>query len=78
VLVFAAAHRTEDGLLNAHRENLPALRLTACREIQREWKTSSEDDANLVDLNKVACFISQERVILQQNPELGTDIQLAG
>jgi len=33
-LVFAAAHRTEDGLLNAHRENLPALRLTACREIQ--------------------------------------------
>ncbi|MFZ0420797.1 MAG: EthD domain-containing protein [Candidatus Sulfotelmatobacter sp.] len=47
--------------------------LVAARESE-EWKTSSEDEANFVDPNKAAYFISQERVILQQNPEVGTDI----
>ena len=29
-----------------------------------EWKASSEDEANFIDRNKVACFVSAEHVIL--------------
>lgn len=47
--------------------------LLAARESE-EWTISSEDEANFIDLSRVAHFISQERVILQQNSEPGTDI----
>jgi uncharacterized protein (TIGR02118 family) len=47
--------------------------LLAARESE-EWTISSEDEANFIDPSRVAYFISQERVILQQNSEPGTDI----
>ena len=30
-----------------------------------EWKASSEDEANFIDRNKVAYFVSEEQVILE-------------
>lgn len=39
-----------------------------------EWKASTDDEANFIDASKVACFISQERVILQCDPMPSTDI----
>jgi uncharacterized protein (TIGR02118 family) len=32
-----------------------------------EWKASSEDEANFIDHNKVAYFVSEERVILDSS-----------
>jgi uncharacterized protein (TIGR02118 family) len=31
-----------------------------------EWKTSSEDEANFIDTNKVAFFVSEEHIILDE------------
>jgi len=39
--------------------------LMAARE-SSEWKTSSEDEANFIDHNKVAYFVSEEHVILDE------------
>lgn len=39
-----------------------------------EWKASSDDEANFIDPDKTAYFISQEHVILQRDPEPSTDI----
>ncbi|MFY9947984.1 MAG: EthD domain-containing protein [Candidatus Sulfotelmatobacter sp.] len=39
-----------------------------------EWKTSSDDEVNFIDPNRVAYFISQERIILQRDPGPPTDI----
>jgi uncharacterized protein (TIGR02118 family) len=50
-----------DGVAELWFDDMDAL-LAARRS--PEWKASSEDEANFIDSNKVAYFISQERVIV--------------
>jgi uncharacterized protein (TIGR02118 family) len=50
-----------DGVAELWFDDLDAL--LAARK-SPEWKASSEDEANFIDPSKAACFISQERVIL--------------
>ena len=35
-----------------------------------EWKASSEDEANFIDRNKVAYFVSEEHVILDEAKQI--------
>ena len=44
------------------------------RENRQNGKPSTADEVNFIDPNKVAYFISQERVILQRDPVPSTDI----
>jgi uncharacterized protein (TIGR02118 family) len=60
-----------DGMAELWFDDVDAL--LAARK-STEWKASSEDEANFIDPNKVAYFISQEHVILQRDPELSTNI----
>ncbi|MGB7602526.1 MAG: EthD domain-containing protein [Candidatus Sulfotelmatobacter sp.] len=60
-----------DGIAELWFDDIDAL--LAARQ-SPEWKASSDDEANFIDLNKVAYFISQECIILQRNPEPSTDI----
>lgn len=50
-----------DGMAELWFDDLEALQ--AARQ-SPEWKTSTEDEANFIDHNRVASFISEERVIL--------------
>jgi uncharacterized protein (TIGR02118 family) len=50
-----------DGMAELWFDNVEAL--VASRE-SPEWRASSEDEANFIDPNKVAYFVSEERVIL--------------
>jgi hypothetical protein len=34
-----------------------------------EWKASTEDEANFIDPGKVAYFVSEERVVLDETNE---------
>jgi len=49
-----------DGVAELWFDDLDAL--LAARE-SPEWKASSKDEANFIDPNRVAYFVSQERVI---------------
>ncbi|MGA9511426.1 MAG: EthD domain-containing protein [Candidatus Sulfotelmatobacter sp.] len=60
-----------DGMAELWFDNLNAL--LAARK-SPEWKASTDDEANFIDLNKVAYFISQERTILQRDSAPSTDI----
>ncbi len=60
-----------DGTAELWFDDIDAL--IAVRQSQ-EWKTSSDDEANFIDFNKVAYFISHEHVILQPDLEQSTDI----
>jgi uncharacterized protein (TIGR02118 family) len=64
-----------DGMAELCFDDLDAL--LAARQ-SPEWKASTDDEVNFIDLNKVAYFISQEPIILQRNPEPSTDIQRVG
>jgi uncharacterized protein (TIGR02118 family) len=59
-----------DGMAELWFDDIDAL--FAARK-SPEWKASSDDEANLIDLNKVACFVSHERIVLQRDPEPSTD-----
>ena len=50
-----------DGMAELWFEDMESLR--AARR-SPEWKASTEDEVNFVDANKVAYFVSHERVIL--------------
>jgi len=50
-----------DGMAELWFDNIDAL--LAARE-SAEWKASAEDEANFIDHNKVAYFVSEEHVIL--------------
>lgn len=60
-----------DGIAELWFDDIDAL--LAARK-SPEWKTSTDDEANFIDPNKAAYFISQEHVILQRDPEPSTDI----
>ena len=49
-----------DGMAELWFDDLDAL--VAARE-SLEWKASTDDEANFIDHNKVAYFVSEERVI---------------
>jgi uncharacterized protein (TIGR02118 family) len=59
-----------DGMAELWFDDIDAL--FAARK-SPEWKASSDDEANFIDLNKVACFVSHERIVLQRDPEPSTD-----
>jgi len=60
-----------DGMAELWFDDIDALLLA---RKSPEWKASSDDEANFIDPNKAAYFISQEHVILQRQPEQSTDI----
>ena len=60
-----------DGMAELWFDNVDAL--LAARQ-SPEWKASTDDEANFIDLNRVAFFISHERVILQPDPASSTHI----
>ena len=53
-----------DGMAELWFENTDAL--LAARQ-SAEWKASTEDEANFIDHNRTAYFVSEERVVLEQN-----------
>jgi len=55
-----------DGMVELWFDNVDAL-LTSRRS--PEWKASSEDEENFVDHTKVAYFVSEEHVILDNTAE---------
>jgi uncharacterized protein (TIGR02118 family) len=64
VTVPGDKHRADyDGVAELWFDDIEAL-LAARRS--PEWKASSEDEANFIDHNKVAYFVSEERVILDE------------
>jgi uncharacterized protein (TIGR02118 family) len=60
---FAPAY---DGMAELWFDDVEAL--LAARE-SPEWQASSQDEANFIDHNKVAYFVSQEHVILPTSVE---------
>jgi uncharacterized protein (TIGR02118 family) len=52
-----------DGMAELWFDNIEAL--LAARQ-SPEWKAASEDEANFIDHNKVAYFVSEEHVIVDQ------------
>ena len=52
-----------DGVAELWFNDLAALR--AARQ-SPEWKASTEDEGNFIDHNKVAYFVSEERIILDE------------
>jgi uncharacterized protein (TIGR02118 family) len=52
-----------DGMAELWFDDMEAL--LAARQ-SAEWKASSEDEANFIDHNRVAYFVSEERVILDK------------
>jgi len=56
-----------DGMAELRFDDVEAL--LAARQ-SPEWKASTEDEANFLDRNKVAYFVSREQVILEmkENP----------
>jgi len=60
-------HRSDyDGMAELWFDDIEDL-LTA-RE-SPEWKASTEDEANFIDHNKVAYFVSEEHIILDESKE---------
>lgn len=55
-----------DGMAELWFDDVDAL-LAARRS--PEWKASSEDEANFIDHNKVAYFVTEEHVILDKGPQ---------
>jgi uncharacterized protein (TIGR02118 family) len=53
-----------DGMAELWFDDLEAL--LAARE-SPEWKASTEDEGNFIDHNKVAYFVSEEHVILDES-----------
>ena len=51
-----------DGMAELRFDDVEAL--LAARQ-SPEWKASTEDEANFIDHNKVAYFVSEEQVILE-------------
>ncbi len=67
VQVAGDKHRPDfDGMAELWFDNLEAL-LAARRS--PEWKASSDDEVNFVDLGQVAYFVSEEHVILDSMQE---------
>jgi uncharacterized protein (TIGR02118 family) len=60
-----------DGMAELWFDDVDAM--LAARE-SSEWKASTDDEANFIDPNKVAYFISHERIILQHDTAPSTDI----
>jgi uncharacterized protein (TIGR02118 family) len=55
-------HRPDyDGMAELWFDDVEAL--LAARQ-SPEWKASSEDEANFIDHNKVAYFVSEEHIVL--------------
>jgi uncharacterized protein (TIGR02118 family) len=52
-----------DGVAELWFDNIEAL--LAARE-SPEWKSSNEDEANFIDHSKVAYFVSEEHIILDE------------
>lgn len=52
-----------DGIAELWFDDMEALR--AARQ-SPEWKTSTEDEENFIDHSKVASFVSEERIILDE------------
>jgi uncharacterized protein (TIGR02118 family) len=52
-----------DGMAELWFDDMEAL--LAARQ-SAEWKASSEDEANFIDHNRVAYFVSEERVLLDK------------
>lgn len=52
-----------DGMAELWFDNIDAL--LAARQ-SREWRESTEDEANFIDASKVAYFVSEEHVISDQ------------
>ena len=57
-------HPDYDGMAELWFDNAEAL--LAARE-SREWNASSEDEVNFIDHTRVAYFVSEEHVILEDN-----------
>ncbi len=55
-----------DGMAELWFDNIEAL--LAARQ-SPEWRAASEDEANFMDRNKVAYFVSEEHVILDQEKQ---------
>lgn len=53
-----------DGMVELWFDNVEAL--LAARE-SREWKASTDDEANFIDHTRVAYFVSEEHVVLDQS-----------
>ena len=65
--ILADAHRPAyDGMAELWFDDMEAL-LAARRS--PEWKASTEDEANFIDPGKVAYFVSEERVVLDETNE---------
>ena len=52
-----------DGMAELWFDNVEVL--LAARQ-SREWRTSAEDEANFIDRDKVAYFVSEEHIVLDQ------------
>jgi uncharacterized protein (TIGR02118 family) len=62
LIVPGDAHRSDyDGMAELWFDDMAAL--LAARQ-SPEWKASTEDEANFIDHNKVAYFVSEEHVVL--------------
>jgi len=55
-----------DGMAELWFEDMEAL--LAARQ-SPEWKASTEDEANFIDHSKVACFVSEEQIILDKTEQ---------
>jgi uncharacterized protein (TIGR02118 family) len=55
-----------DGMAELWFDDMDAL--LAARQ-SPQWKTATEDEANFIDHNKVAYFVSEERIILENMKE---------
>jgi uncharacterized protein (TIGR02118 family) len=61
------SHRPDyDGMAELWFDDMEAL--LAARQ-SPEWKASTEDEANFIDHNKVAYFVSEERIISDKAKE---------
>jgi uncharacterized protein (TIGR02118 family) len=67
VTIVGDAHQPAyDGIAELWFDDMEAL-LAARRS--PEWKASTEDEANFIDPGKVAYFVSEERVVLDETNE---------
>jgi len=60
--VLGDQHRPDfDGMAELWFDDIEAL---LAARLSPEWKASTEDEMNFIDHNKVAYFVSEERIIL--------------
>jgi len=63
ISIPADKHRPDyDGMAELWFDDIASLR--AARQ-SPEWKASSDDETNFIDHKRVACFVSEEHVILE-------------